>query len=330
MKIPSRILTGAALFAAVLSPSFAQTATTKPVGYRTETLKGGGIFNLLSANLDNPVGAAGTIDTIAATVLTDNEANFTAAFTAGEAITLKITSGANAGVTADVTAFTATTLTTAQDISSVLTAGVSYEARKTPTIASTFGATNSAGLLEGGAGSADIIWIPDGNGGYTRVFRSNGGLQGIGWRRVGGGPADAASFPIAITDAVFIERRGATDLAVVFTGHVQTTVTKTGVITGFNPTSRVIPVGITLTDSQLQTELTQGAAGTADLLWNPNGAGGYDRYFYSNGGLAGIGWRSVGGGNTDRGTVQLASGYLIERKGGATNVTLRLPTGLDL
>jgi hypothetical protein len=64
MKIPSRILTGAALFAAVLSPSFAQTATTKPVGYRTETIKTG-VFNLLSPNLDNPVGAAGTIDVIA-------------------------------------------------------------------------------------------------------------------------------------------------------------------------------------------------------------------------------------------------------------------------
>jgi hypothetical protein len=329
MKIPSRILTGAALFAAVLSPSFAQTATTKPVGYRTETVKTG-VFNLLSSNLDNPVGAAGTIDTIAATVLTDNEANFSAAFVNGEAITLKITDGANAGITQDVTAFTATTLTTAQDISSLIATGVKYEVRKTPTVSSTFGATNSAGLLEGGAATADIVWIPDGAGGYTRVFRSNGGLQGIGWRRVGGGPADAATLPIAITDAIFIQRRGGTDLPVVFTGHVQTTATKTGVITGFNPTSRIIPVGLSLTDSALQTELTQGSSATADLLWNPNGAGGYDRYFWSTGGLQGVGWRSVGGGSTDRGAVALASGFLVQRRGTATNVTLRIPTGLDL
>ena len=50
---------------------------------------------------------------------------------------------------------------------------------------------------------------------------------------------------------MFIQRRGVTDLPIVFTGHVQTTATKTGVITGFNPVSRVIPVGLTLVDSQL-------------------------------------------------------------------------------
>lgn len=329
MKIPSRILTGAALFAAVLSPSFAQTATTKPVGYRTETLKGGGAFNLFSPNLDNAVGAAGTIDTIAGAVLTDNEANFTAAFTAGEPVTIKITSGANAGITADVTSFTATTLTTAQDISAALTAGVSYEARKTPTIASTFGAANSAGLAEGNTSNADVIWIPKGDGTYTRVYRSSGGLSGVGWRFVGAA-GDAAAFPIAITDAVFIERRGATDLPIVFTGHVQTTATKTGVISGFNPLSRVIPVGLTLTDSQLQTEIQQGNSTNSDVVWNPKGDGTYDRYFYSNGGLSGVGWRIIGGAG-DQGAVQLKSGFLIERKQAAgTNVTIRIPSGLDL
>jgi len=329
MKIPSRILTGAALFAAVLSPSFAQTATTKPVGYRTETVKAG-VFNLLSSNLDNPVGAAGTIDTIAGATLTDNEANYTAAFTAGEPITLKITDGANAGITQDVTAFTEKTLTTAQDISTLLAAGVKYEVRKTPTVASTFGATNTAGLAQGTATSADVLWIPNGAGGYTRVYRSAGGLAGAGWRKVGGGSADAANEAISITDAIFIERRGAADLPVVFTGHVQTTATKTGVIKGFNPVSRVIPVGLTLTDSQLQTELTQGTSTAADIIWNPNGAGGYDRYFYSSGGISGTGWRKVGGGSADQSAVVLMSGFLIERKGDPTNVTVRIPTGLDL
>jgi len=329
MKIPSRILTGAALFAAVLSPSFAQTATTKPVGYRTETIKTG-VFNLFSPNLDNPVGAAGTIDTIAGATLTDNEANFSAAFTAGEPITLKIMDGANAGITQDVTGFTATTITTAQDISSLLAAGVKYELRKTPTIASTFGAANEAGLFAGTATTADLIWLPDGAGGYVRYFRSSGGIPGAGWRRVGGGATEAAATPISITDAMFVERKGTTDLNVVFTGHVQTTATKSGVVQGFNPLSRVIPVGLTLADSQLQTELTQGTATAADLIWNPDGLGAYDRYFYSPGGIPGVGWRRVGGGSTDQATVALKSGFLIERKGTATNVTVRIPSGLDI
>jgi len=331
MKIPSRILTGAALFAAVLSPAFAQTATTKPVGYRTETVKPG-VFNLLSPNLDNAVGAAGTIDTIAGATLTDNEANFTAAFTAGAPVTLKITSGANAGITADVTSFTATALTTAQDISAALTAGVSYEARKTPTIASLFGATNGAGLLAGSSASADIVWVPNGTGGYDQIYYANAlPIIGTGWSKVGGGAANQANLGVSITDAVFIQRRGATELPIVFTGHVQTSATKTGVLTGFNPVSRVIPVGLSLTDSQLNTELAAGSATTGDVLWNPDGNGGYVQYYYANAlPIIGTGWRQVGGGATDRGGVQLASGFLVQRRGAATNVTLRIPTGLDL
>lgn len=329
MKNPSRILTGAALFAALLAPSFAQTATTKPVGYRTEVVKGGGLFNLLSANLDNPVGAAGTIDTIAANLLTDNEANFTAAFTAGEPLTLKIVDGANAGLVQDVTAFTATTLTTFDNISSLITAGVKYEVRKTPTVGSTFGTTNTAGLGQGTINTADMIWVPDGAGGYIRIYYSQGGLAGVGWRRVGEN-VDASGHPISITDAIFIERKVAADVSIVFTGHVQTTPTKSTVIRGFNPTSRVIPVGLTLNDSQLQNEIAQGTASTADVIWNPDGAGGYTRYYYSTGGLAGTGWR-IEGSPADQGTVALASGFLVERKAEqSVNITLRVPSGLDI
>lgn len=330
MNIPSRILTGAALFAAVLSPSFAQTATTKPVGYRTETLKGGGVFNLFSPNLDNAVSAAGTIDVIAGTTLTDNEANFSAALTAGDPVTLKIIDGANAGLITDVTAFTATTVTTADNISTLIAAGAKYELRKTPTVASLFGAENSAGLQGGTSATADVIWIPAGGGTYTQVYRSTGGLSGVGWRKIGGGNADVAKEPISIADGIFVQRRAATDLNVVFTGHVQTTATKTGVVTGFNPVSRVIPVGLTLADSQLQTELTQGTSGTADLLWNPKGDGTYDQYFYSSGGLSGVGWRRIGGGNADQAATALASGFLVQRKGAPTNVTIRIPSGLDI
>lgn len=334
MKIPTRILSGAALFAVALTSAYSQTATTKPVGYRTEVIKGGNVFNLLSPNLDNAVGASGTFESAAGAVLTDDQGTFTTAFTAGTALTLKITSGANAGITQDVTAFTATTVTTGQDISGLVTAGTSYELRATPTVASLFGATNSAGLLGSASNSntADLIWIPNGDGTYTRIFYSTGGIQGTGWRAPGIASTDRGATPIAITDAVFVQRKGTTDLSVVFTGHVQTTATKAAVVNGFNPVSRVIPVGITLAQSQLETELTQSASNsnTADLIWNPTGTGNYDRYFYSNGGIQGTGWRSPGIASTDRGSVVLNSGYLIQRKGNSTNVTLRLPTGLDL
>jgi hypothetical protein len=331
MKALYSTLSAAALAVAVITPAFAQTATTKPVGYRTETVTAG-VFNLLSPNLDNKIGAAGALDAVAGTTLTDNDVDFTTAFASTDSLILTITSGANAGLVQDVTAFAQHTLTTAQDISGMAPVGTQYEVRKVQTVADIFGANNEAGLAGGTATTADVIWIPDGSGGYTLVFRSTGGLPGIGWRRVGGGPADAAGTAIPFTDSFFIERRGATNLDVVFVGHVRTQAVKTVVESGiFTPVSRLLPVGVSLADSQLQNDIAQGTAVNADLVWNPNGTGGYDIYYYSTGGLPGIGWRRVGGGNTDQSAVLLESGYLVQRKAaGAATVTLRVPPGLDL
>ena len=52
----------------------AQTATTKPVGYHTETAKGNA-FTLMGVNVGNAIAAAGEFDADAAT---DNDADFTA------------------------------------------------------------------------------------------------------------------------------------------------------------------------------------------------------------------------------------------------------------
>ena len=52
----------------------AQTATSKPVGYHTETAKGNA-FTLMGVNVGNAIAAAGEFDADAAT---DNDADFTA------------------------------------------------------------------------------------------------------------------------------------------------------------------------------------------------------------------------------------------------------------
>ena len=144
MKIPTHILTGVALFAAALSTSYAQTATTAPVGYRTETLLPG--FNLVGADLAEKVEAAGTIDVVAGNVLTDNEANFTAL--AGTDLLLKLTDGANAGTLLQVDQTSATTLTAVSG-GTAAAVGNTYELRVSSSIGKLFGATNSAGLTAG-------------------------------------------------------------------------------------------------------------------------------------------------------------------------------------
>jgi hypothetical protein len=224
MKPHIKFLSTAALAAAAITPCLAQTtATTKPVGYRTETVTAG-VFNLMSPNLDNKIGAAGAIDAEAGTTLTDNDVDFVAAFAATDVLILTITSGAAAGTVQDVTSFTQHTLVTAQDISNLagVDPGVQYEVRKVQTVSDLFGAANEAGLQAGTSVTADLIWIPNGTGGYDQVFRSTGGLPGVGWRQVGGGATDAAGKAIPFTDSFFIQRKGATNLDLVFVGHVRT------------------------------------------------------------------------------------------------------------
>ena len=337
MKSHMKLLSSAALVAAALTPCFAQTtATTKPVGYRTETITAG-VFNLLSPNLSNKIGAAGVIDAAAATVLTDNDVDFAAGFTAGAHLTLQLTNGGNSGVVAEVTAFTQHTITTSQDISSLVTAGTtSYELRETETVASLFGAANEAGLLTGTDLTADVIWIPGGGGAFTRVYRAVATPPFItaGWKRVGGGNAEAANTPVVFTDSILVQRRGATNLDIVFVGHVRTIPSKVAVEGAlFNYVSRVIPVGVQLGQSTLETSLQQGSEATADLIWNPNGLGGYARYYFAIAAPPFItaGWKQVGGGNADQATVELKSGYIIQRKAATpVNVTLVIPPGLDL
>ncbi len=316
------ILTIAASVGLTASPLFAQaTAVTPPVGYRTEAVLPG-IFNLLSPDLSGPVAAAGALEAIGANTATDNEADFVTSLPGTVSYTMKITSGAGEGLNTTVTVTNATTLATADDLSAMVVAGDTYEIRATPTVSSLFGAANEAGLLAGPSTTADLIWIPTGAG-FAQVYYNNGA-----WRKVGS-LGVAANEPVYFTDGIFIQRRGATTLNIVFTGHVQNTKTKAAVDGGvFNYLSRVLPVGVSLADSGLANNLMTGNSTTADIVWVPNGTGdgGYKQYYINS---ANGFWTQIGAlGN--KGGDLLSSGLLIQRRGGSTMVTLEIPATLDL
>lgn len=332
MKTHSHLFTLAAL-AVAASSAFGQTATTPPVGYRTETIKGNA-FNLVSADLDNPVAVAGIIDAVAGTTLTDNDVDFTNP-ALGTGLILQITEGANQGFTAFVTGVTQHTVTTAQDISALITAGTTkYEIRKALTIADLFGATNSAGLQSGNQTTADKLWILDESGLFQQYYYADAAppFITVGWRKVAGGNTDRAAVPVYFTDGIFIQRVAATDKDIVFTGHVRKIKSKVGIETGFNYLSRVLPVPMTLAQSGLETELQAGNQTTADKVWIPDGAGGYSQYYFATAQPPFItaGWRKVAGGNTDQSGVSITSAFIIERVGAATNATLAIPAGLDI
>ena len=302
----------------------AQTATTKPVGYHTETAKGSS-FTLMGVNVGNAIAAAGEFD---ADDATDNDADFTALLDDGVSYTVQnITSGESASVNGS----DATTLDTDLAVSS----GDSYEVRADVTVGSLFGAANEAGLGAGNATTADVVWIPTGDG-FAQVFYDDGkGFppRPAGWRAIGAGGADQAGTSVPFTAGIFIQRRAADDLDIVFVGHVRTEATSFGVGTGFNFLNRVLPVGVALDDTGLDAFLAKGNSGSGDLVWSPDGNGGYAQYYYTDGGgfpPQSKGWKAVGQGDADKGAETLGSGYAIQRKGEAGSVSVAIPNGLDL
>ncbi|MEZ5325550.1 MAG: hypothetical protein R3F19_10850 [Verrucomicrobiales bacterium] len=323
MKTHLKLIAGVAL--AAISSASAQENTTKPVGFRTETIKAG-VFNLISADLTEAISAAGTSTGVSATGLTDDAADFATTLAAeGKTWVVQITSGAAAGTVIEATVNGANGLNSPDFAAAGVAAGDSYEVRAAKTLADIFGAANEAGLTKGSGEVADIVWVPNGDGTFTRYYYKEGGLGGTGWRSLASPTIDESNAPIVYSDAFFIQSRGAADLNLVIVGHVQTRPATVGLNQGFNFVSRVVPVGQTLGTTGLLPTLLGGAAADADLVWLPDGAGGYTRYYSKIGGLGGDGWRSLSSPAADASGTAVPSGVIIQRKGAATNVSIGVP-----
>lgn len=323
MKTHLKLIAGVAL--AAVSSATAQE-TTKPVGFRTETIKAG-VFNLMSADLAEAISAAGTTTGVSATGIADDAADFSTTLAGDKTWVVQVTSGAQAGLVTEVVSVdSATGLTLADDLAAAgVAAGDSYEIRAAKTLADIFGPANEAGLTAGTADTADVIWSPNGDGTFTRYYYKVGGLGGNGWRSLASPVTDQSKAPIVSTDAFFVQSRAAADKDLVIVGHVQTRGATVPLIKGFNFISRIAPVGQTLATSALIDSVQGGTADTADLVWIPDGNGGYTRYYSKVGGLGGNGWRSLASPVTDQGGAALASGVIVERRGDPTMAKVGVP-----
>jgi hypothetical protein len=130
-------------------------------------------------------------------------------------------------------------------------------------------------------------------------------------------------------DSIYIQRRGLTDISLVISGEVQTKplyLTVEGA--KYNYIGGVYPVGSTLGNSGLQSSLlSTSSSATADLVWIPDGLGGYSKHFYSPAVTfpvpATAGWKSTGGASSTN--VPLKSGMIIQRRGLTTIPALISP-----
>ena len=347
------------LLPAATLPSFAQTtATTDPVGFITLTIKGTGgtqasAISFLGLGITPPVEYQGIADSVNGTTITSNNTAWTDnqfASTPAPGYFLEVTSGSNAGLMSLVASCNAAakTLTVADDLTALGVAnGATFKLRKNWSLGSLFGSTNSAGLGGGSSSTADLVllWNPtlnSGTGGYDQFFYSTGGFAGVGWRKVGGGSTDQQYAAILLDDGLVVKRLQSADVSVAVSGAVKLGPTESTILVGPNFIGNVYAGGVmTLGNTDATavppkyssglytgistTGLVAGTSGTADLvlIWNQtlnSGAGGYDQYFYSSGGFAGIGWRNVGGGSTDQKDTIIATGtsVLIKRNSGGS------------
>lgn len=329
MKTHLKLIAGIAVLGSVAAVSTvsAQQAFTKPVGYRTETIKAG-VFNLIGVNLTEKVSAAGEITAIAGTTVTDDNADFVTSLPtdAGQTYVLQITGGAQTGLVSEVASVVdATNVTTADDLAAAgVAAGATYEIRRAKTLNDIFGPANEVGLKPGGVADGTVIWIPGGDGTFARyVFQDN--FLGKGWRSSTDTVTDQGNTPVVATDAIFVQSRNDTDLSLVLVGHVSTTPATVPLIAGFNFNSNIFPVGGTLGTSTLGDQLTKGPnADSSDVVWLTDGAGGYTRYFFQDSFL-GTGWRSLADPVNDASGAELTSGIIIQNRGDAKNVTINPP-----
>jgi hypothetical protein len=305
------------LSALAVSSAAAQTAS-KPVGY--ETIAINQQFNTFGLRL---LGAPNVTTTVSAV--------------AGATVTLAAAPSADGTYIVEVNGAVVTGTSTgadivlSEDLSGSLAVDDSITIRATQNLASVFGDPSTL-TQAGNDGSADIISVPDGSGGFTSYWYFSGSFGGVGagWREVGGAAnIDPAGVVLVYTDGMVVTNRGANNSLVV-TGSVKTSPTTLGLTTQFNYVSSVYPAGATLDNSGLEASLTgAGNDGSADLVSLPDGAGGFNTYWSFTGGFggAGAGWRQVGSPDAvDPTTIELTSGMIITNRGGDQNAAITAPS----
>lgn len=300
--------------------TFSYAVETDTVGYKTVTIKGDGSLNLIGIEFLETAAFTGPVSSVSETSISISGQDFNALLETGENYFLEVASGPGEGVNTLVREWSGETVTTVDDISSVLLSDSPIvNIHRLKTVGEVFGVGGD--VLEGGSAlTGDLILMPNPNGaGLIRLYYSSGGFTGTGWRQVGES-GDRADTPIYFSDGLYIFKRSVGDVELVFSGLVKTTSSSVVIDEGFVPYSTVFASDTTLESSGLYVEgdpsksISAGSAITADLVFtDSDGDGSIERYYYSNGGFTGTGWRQVGG-SGDKANVELSSGFAVFKR----------------
>jgi hypothetical protein len=303
---------------AASSSLFAQTpAFSKPSGYVTQTLVQG--FNPIGFTLQLPPTTSGTLTAVGTSTVSDSTKDFSTLLTAGALYTLEIGSGTAANQIVEVGSGSGANLNTTGNLQLAgAVIGDSYVLRKAATLEEIFGTTTSVLTKNNSVNTADVVWVPDGLGGYIRYFQNAAGA----WRNATT-PGLAPNTPVVYVDAVFVQRKTSQSVNLTLTGQVKTTPSKSAIVQGFNFVSTIYPAGATLQNSGLAATLAKNNSVTnADVVWVPDGTGGYTRYFLNGSGV----WRNATTPGLAVDPTPITTAIFVQRKVGSASINLTPPS----
>jgi hypothetical protein len=197
---------------------------------------------------------------------------------------------------------------------------------QTSTIASVFGAANSAGFTGAAApATADIIYLGN-SGALTGYFYHTTAAQ---WRLVNDpNGANQGDTEIGRVGGVLVARKaGGGAVSLTLNGGLLPGKTIVDVSSGFQVINNPYTVSTTLAASGLQNFVTGGTgAAVADILYlESNGV--LTGYYFKTGGVGGTGWRSLADNITNQGAVLVSPGkaILFKEQAGAASFAMQEP-----
>ena len=298
------------------------TAYTTPVGYVTNSLPANAT-TLVGLTVQNSTVAAGILDAVTSSSVTDNEINFTTTLTAGATYILELPNG----TVQEITAWSGSVLTTPDNISALVVPGTTtYKLRMAATVSSVFGATNTVGLSPDSDGSltgTDFVLILNSSNAFDTVYYFDDGAGTTGWFDDQGLPAD--NKVIAYPDSFFVRRSAGTAKSLVVSGEVKTTPTGGTLVAGYNYVSGVAPAGLTLDQTGLQGFLTPDTDGSltgTDFVLIPQGSVFLTAYYF-NDGAGTTGWFDDQGLPAD--TAVINGGFLIQNAASVKPFKVNVP-----
>lgn len=305
----------------------ASTAYTTPVGYETISIRAG--FNYAGVRLHEAAVVAGAVTGITSTQMTDTAANFGSLLTGGANSTYIIEFENTAGTIQEVlgTAASGSNITLPDNVTSSVSVGTKYRIRKSATLASIFGATNSAGLTPGFGGptGADVVYVPTSTGFNTYYYDGDD----LTWKKTS--PVVdvvAANIPLVYLDGILVFAGAPLSLTV--SGEVKTKTVSTVALSGFNYIGTVYPVGATLDTAfgaNTATTIHPGFGGPtgADVVYVPKAAPatGFNTYYYDGDDLT---WKTTSPvADVNASTISLPSGVLFFNVGAPINLKQSAP-----